>query len=124
MANFEKALVQELKKVLPAVFPLVAPEGTPTPYIVYMSSYGERDRVFEGYGQQREIDVTIHVVAGSYSEMKDTTNVMLDSLLLLEQSTMGTDLIQVQSVTYEHPDEMIDPITKENHCYTDIKFRI
>lgn len=124
MANFEKALVQELKKVLPAVFPLVAPEGTPTPYIVYMSSYGDRDRVLEGYGTQREIDVTIHVVGGSYSEMKEATNNTIDTLLKLEQATMGTDLIPVQHVMYEQPDEMVDPITKENHCFTELKFRI
>jgi hypothetical protein len=124
MANFEKALVQELKKVLPNVFPLIAPEGTPTPYIVYMSSYGDRDRVFEGYGPQREIDVTVHVVGGSYSDMKEYTNTMIDSLLLLEQSTMGTDMITVQHVTYEQPEETIDPVTKENHCFMDLKFRI
>lgn len=124
MANFEKALVQELKKVLPAVFPLVAPEGTPAPYIVFMSSYGDRDRFFEGYGAQREIDITIHVVGGSYSAMKEATNFMIDALLLLERSTMGTDKIPVQHVMYEQPEEMVDPITKENHCFTELKFRI
>lgn len=122
MANFEKALTQELKKVLPAVFPLVAPEGTPTPYIVYMSSYGQRDQVLEGYTDQREIDVTVHVVGGSYSDMKDYTNAMIDSILAL--TVMGTDLIPVQHVHYEQPDEMIDPVTKENHCFTDFKIRI
>ncbi|SEN19166.1 DUF3168 domain-containing protein [Paenibacillus sp. OV219] len=124
MANFEKALTQELKKVLPKVFPLIAPEGTPVPYIVYKSSYGDRDRVLEGYGQQREIDVTVHVVGGSYSDMKNYTNTMIDSLLLLEQSTMGTDLIPVQHVHYEQPEEHVDPITKENHCFTEFKIRI
>lgn len=124
MANFEKALVQELRKVLPDVFPLVAPEGTPTPYIVYMSSYGERDRSFEGYTIQREINVTVHVVGGSYSLMKEHTNNMLDSLLQLEGSKMGTDLIPVHHVNYTQPEEMIDPVTKENHCFTDLTFRI
>ncbi|KRE33426.1 DUF3168 domain-containing protein [Paenibacillus sp. Soil724D2] len=122
MANFEKALTQELKKVLPAVFPLIAPEGTATPYIVYMSSYGQRDHMLEGYTEQRDIEVTVHVVGGSYSDMKEYTNTMIDSMIIL--STMGTDLIPVQSVSYEAPDEMIDPITKENHSFTEFKFRI
>lgn len=124
MANFEKALTQELKKVLPKVFPLIAPEGTPVPYIVYNSSYGERDRVLEGYGQGREVNVTVHVVGGTYEVMKQLTNTMIDSLLLLEQNTMGTDLIPVQSVHYDEPEEHVDPITKENHCFTEFKIRI
>lgn len=120
--SFEKALTQELEKVLPDVFPLVAPEGTPTPYIVYASSYGQRDHMLEGYTANKEINVAVHVVGGSYTAMKQYTNAMLDSLLAM--TTMGTDLVNVQHVTYEQPDEMVDPITKENHSITELTFRI
>lgn len=120
--SFEKALKQELKKVLPSVFPLVAPEGTPTPYIVYKSSYGQRDHMLEGYTDQREIEVSAQVVGSSYEEMKGYANTMINALLALK--VMGTDLIPVQHVTYEQPEEMVDPVTKENHCITDFKFRI
>lgn len=122
--SFEKALTQELEKVLPNVFPLVAPEGTPTPYIVYKSSYGQRDHVLEGYTNNKEIDVAIHVVGGSYTDMKQYTNAVIDSLLAFQGGLMGTDLIPVQAVSYHPPDEMVDPVTKENHSITDLTIRI
>lgn len=122
MATFEKALTEELEKVLPDVFPLIAPEGTNVPYIVYHSSYGQRDLLLDGYGMQREIDTTIHVITKSYADMKQYTNSVINSLLILK--SMGTDQIPVQHVQYQNPDEMIDPITKENHSFTDFTFRI
>jgi hypothetical protein len=124
MANFEQALVEELRLRLVNIFPLVAPEGVLAPYVVYKSSYGERDRSFEGYTASREIDVALHIVAGNYSDLKINENTILDALLLLEGRKMGTALIPVQSVTYDQPDEMVDPVTKENHCIIEMKFRI
>lgn len=122
--SFEKALTEELEKVLPDVFPLVAPEGTPMPYIVYSSSYGQRDYMLGGYMDTKEIEVTIQVVGGSYSDMKQFTNAMIDSLLTFQGEFMGTDQLPVQSVQYEQPDEMVDPVTKENHSITEFTFRI
>jgi hypothetical protein len=122
--SFEKALTEELEKIVPDVFPLVAPEGTPTPYIVYKSSYGHRDYLLDGYMVNREIEVAVQVVGGSYSEMKQHTNAMIDSLLAFQGGRMGTDLVPVQSVQYLQPDEMVDTVTKENHSVTELTFRI
>lgn len=121
--SFEKALTEELGKVLPnSVYPLVAPEGTPTPYIVYVSSYGDRDMTLDGYVVSKEIDVSIQVVASSYSDLKQYTNALIDALVSLKK--MGTDLIPVQHIHYDRPEEMVDIVTFENHSITDFKFRL
>jgi hypothetical protein len=120
--SFEKALTEELEKVLPDVYPLVAPEGTPTPYIVYVSSYGDRDLTLGGYEVTKEIEVMIQVVGGSYSEMKQHTNSVIDSLIALTQ--MGTDLIKVQHVHYEKPQEAVDIVSFLPHSITEFTFRI
>jgi hypothetical protein len=120
---FEKALTEELEKVLPdAVYPLVAPEGTPLPFIVYASSYGDRDLTLDGYQINKEIEVSVQVVASSYFEMKQYTNTMIDALIALK--VMGTDRIPVQHVHYEKPHESVDPVTFHNHSITDFTFRI
>lgn len=120
--SFEKALTEELTKILPEVYPLVAPEGTPTPYIVYVSSYGDRDLTLGGYEVTREIEVMIQIVGGSYAEMKQHTNAVIDSMIALK--TMGTDLIPVQHVRYENPHEAVDIVSFLTHSVTEFKFRI
>jgi hypothetical protein len=122
--SFEKALVEEIEKVIPNVFPLVAPEGTPTPYCVYVSSYGEREYTLSGYIASREIEVEIHVVGKTYAEMKPYMNGIIDKLITFEGKKMGTAQLSVQSVQYDKPHEMSDPETYEAHSFTDFTFRL
>jgi hypothetical protein len=122
--GFEKALREELVKVIPNVFPLYAPEGTLPPYCVYVSSYGERDLAFEGYLSTKEIEVTVHVVGSTYADMKTYTTSVLDSLVAFQGKKIGTDLIKIQSVHYDKPTEMVDPEEYYAHSWVDFKFRI
>lgn len=121
--SFEKALREELEKLIPNVFPLYAPEGTAPPYCVYVSSYGEKDLALEGYLNTREVDVTIHIVGSTYSDMKTYTNIVLDKLITFQGMTMGTDRIAIQSIHYRKPQEMTEPDQYQAHSWVDLKFR-
>lgn len=124
MANFEKALVEMLKDVTPNVYPLVAKEGVVAPYIVYESSYGERDYALEGHLVSREIDVTLYVIGGTYEEMKTITNNAYDLILSWQGQSIGTDAVTIQAISYDNPSERIDPMTYESVSICDFTFRI
>ena len=124
MASFENAIRQELEKTVTNVFPLFAPEGTPTPYCVYVSSYGERDLALEGYLASREIEVTVHIVAQTYEQMKTLTNGVMDNFCTFTNKKIGTDLLRIQAVKYDDPTEMVEPETKVAHSFVDFNFRL
>lgn len=121
--SFEKNLQMELVKVIPLVFPLVAPEGTAPPYCVYVSSYGQRDIALEGYLATRETDVTIHIVGQTYMDMKTYTNNVINALSGWQGKKIGPDLIYIQSSDYKKPQEMIDPDEYFAHSWVDFTFR-
>lgn len=121
--SFEKALRDELVKVIPAVYPLTAPENTQAPYVVYVSSYGDRDLTLDGYQTTKEVDVMVHVVGRNYADMKTYTNGVLNAMSGWQGKKIGTDLIYIQSVHYKNPTEVADPVTFMAHSWVDMTIR-
>lgn len=122
--SLEKALREKLEPFVPNVVPLIAPEGMNTPYIVYKSSEGVQERGLEGNLAIKDVEVELHIVASSYSEMKDKTKLVLSDIKNWQRVKIGTDQIFVQTTTYTKPVEIYENETKTFHCFFDITITI
>ena len=77
---FEESLrvdLMTIPELVNKVFPLVAPEGVKTPYVVYVSSEGLEDRTLQGYQASKVVDCELHITSDSYGAMKDLTKKVL-----------------------------------------------
>ena len=122
--SFEKALKDELSKTIKSVFPLVAPEDSKPPYLVYVSSYGEKDQALEGYLKTKEIKCELHIVTGTYAELKSNTNSILDQLTTFQNTTIGDEKLYIYSLSYDKPIEIYEKGTYLYHCFFDITVRL
>ncbi|CEG26010.1 tail completion protein gp17 [Bacillus sp. B-jedd] len=125
--NFEEALRQELSDIASLnnkVYPLVAPEGTEAPYVVYVSSEGIQDKSFDGYLQTRTVDFEMNVFAGKYSNLKALTKEVIAKIVSFQGREIGTRGPVIQNVTYHKPVEAYDKDTKLYVSVFDIKVKI
>lgn len=109
MASFEQALKEELNNLASLsgkVFPLNAPEGTATPYIVYESSEGVYNKTLMGFLPSRNVPVQLNIVAKHYSDMKTITSGVIQRL----QSMVGTSIGASKSVRVFDIQMIIDPV--------------
>lgn len=123
--EFEPALVIELGAIeglSSKVFPLVATEGVPAPYIAYSSGAGLRDKTLNGYLSNKLIDVDLNIIAASYKEMKRITALVLDKVMSFESRVIGTDGPYVQELTYQKPVELYESLPKLYRCV--IEFQV
>lgn len=88
------------------VFPLNVTEGIKAPYIVYESSDGIQEKTLTGFAPYKDINLTIYIVAASYSDMKEYSIAVITQL----QSFLGryigdsTD-VYIRDVDYSKVDE-------------------
>lgn len=125
--NFEESLVFELSAtdgLNGKVFPLGAKEGTVPPFVVYVSSAGEETQALEGYTSDKSVTCEIHIVGGTYSEMKTVTQEVLDRIKSFFGRQIGVNGPFVKSVSYDEPhEEHIEELNFER-CAFDIHVRI
>lgn len=124
--EFEEALSLELESMKgfkEKVFPAFAP-GTPTPYVVYLSSEGVRVKTLEGYTDRRRVEVELNIVAKRYREMKDFARMAIDKLISMEGRVIGDDGPFVHELTYEKPVEIYEEAPKLHRCLIDIVVHI
>ncbi|MGO4185209.1 DUF3168 domain-containing protein [Paenibacillus sp. TAF43_2] len=117
--EFEPALVLELREIegfSSKIFPLVATEGVPAPYIAYSSSEGLREKNLSGYTNSKEIEVDLNIIAGTYKEMKRLTALVIDKLISFESRVIGKEGPFVQELKYERPVELYEPLPKLHRC--------
>lgn len=122
--NFEEALVLELSSI-PSfenkIFPLFAKEGTEPPFIVYISSEGERTQDLNGYANTKELTCEILIIAKSYIEMKENTKLVIDKLLSFFGRSIGIDGPIIKAISYEQPDELHEKEYEHYRCSFDIR---
>ncbi|ALC92062.1 hypothetical protein AM500_21385 [Bacillus sp. FJAT-18017] len=109
--NFEEALTAELSS-LPGladkVYPLNAPEGTPAPYIIYVSSEGLQDKSLKGYHSSKEVPCEINIFTDSYAGLKDLTQQVITKLVSFQSRNIGHSGPFIQNFTYEKPVELYE----------------
>jgi hypothetical protein len=109
--NFEEALVVELSTIpdlINKIFPLMAPEGTKPPFIVYVSSEGIPDKTLQGYLSSKEVFCEIHVVHSNYGSVKNLSKQVLAKIQTFYGRAIGIDGPFIQNVTYDKPVEVYE----------------
>lgn len=121
--SFETALVEELAvgELANKVFPLSAPEGTTSPYLVYLSSDGVPEKTLGGFLESITVSGEMNIVAATYAGMKTLTVAVLSKFRSFEGRVIGTDGPFIQAVHYEQPVELYEQAVKQYRCLIDFR---
>lgn len=131
--NIEDAIVEEMStipgidgKVYPANAPRTDKNNQPiqAPYIIYLSTYGLRDKSLDGYQTSKSVEIELNVVGQTYPEMKAIAAQVMDKIISFERRVIGTDGPFVQELKYDKPVEMYEPLPKLHRCVIDCEFHI
>lgn len=93
----EKALKSELCKIEELqgkVFPTNAPKVN-TPYVTYIKTYYKVLKTTVGITNDRESSFMINILCDSYSQLQDTTKLVVDLLLTFPLRYIGDELNNV-----------------------------
>lgn len=122
----EKALRNELNKIpeiTNKVYPMNAPKGKKTPYLVYIS-YSKPMKDLDGTKSDINSDILLNVFSESYSEMKNLTKKVKKLIETFPYRNIGEhgpyidDLtIERTTETYESELELYRGIIPFNICY-------
>lgn len=123
--TFEEALKAELITIseLTNVFPLNAPEGTQTPYLVYVTDNGIPDRTLDGNLITKEIECELHILHNSYPNLRNLTSQIGSLLDTFQQRVIG-DGFFVQSTVYDKITEQYIPELLQYLCILNLTIRI
>lgn len=125
--TFEAALAQELKAIAALsnrVYPLEAPEANKnggTPYVIFVSSEGQRTKTLDGYQGGKTVAGEVNVVGDDYNELRTVTSSVIDLLVGMEQREIGTGGPFIQALTYEQPREFYEEQPKLFRCLIDFE---
>lgn len=112
--TFEECMIIEFNStsLTGKVFPLNAPEGTPTPYVVYHSAEGIKEKYLSGYSAAgaREIHLEISIFGATYGEMKTASKTVESTIEGLMGRRIGDPIngAFVMDLNYDKTDEHYD----------------
>lgn len=107
--SFESSMRTELMKITGLnnkVFPLNAPEGTASPYLVYVSSNGIEAKSHDGYLDLITVGCELNIVHSTYPDMKSLAGLVVEKLKTFQGATIGD--VFIQNITYEAPVELYE----------------
>ena len=125
--NFEQALVVEFNTITELenkVFPLYATEGIKPPFLIYVSSEGEQVKTLDGFTLFTEIACELHVVAYSYSQMKDLARKVMAKVQNFLGREIGDSEVRIKSISYDQPEEVYEEEIKYYRSSFDVRFKI
>lgn len=125
MMDFEQALVYELQTITGLsgrVFPQKAEEDMKPPFIVYISSDGERIMALSGPTDMTELTCEIHILGESYDQLKTLTKAVISQVMSFFQRTIGLDGPKIKSISHFEPVEDID--TNLNYFKSSFDIRV
>lgn len=124
--DFEQSLVYELSTInglSGKVFPQMAEEGTLAPFVVYISSDGEKIMTLSGPTDMTELTCEVNVVTESYEQLKGHTKAVLDRLRSFFQRAIGENGPYIKSISLTEPIEDIDTALNYHKSTLDIRVR-
>jgi hypothetical protein len=124
--DFEQALVYELNTITGLsgkVFPHMAEENTLAPFVIYISSDGEKIMTLGGPTNLTELTCEIHVVADSYEQLKSLTKAVIDRIRSFFQRAIGQNGPIIKSVSHVEPIEDMDTASNFHKSSFDIRVR-
>ena len=125
--NFEQALVVEFNTITELenkVFPLYATEGIKPPFLIYISSEGEKVQTLDGFTLSKEIKCELHVLAYSYSQMKDLSRKVMIHVQNLLGRQIGNSEVKIKSLSYDQPEEVYEEEVKYYRSSFEVRFKI
>lgn len=125
--DFEQALVQELSSIPSLegrIFPQTAQEGTNPPFVLYISSEGEKVQTLGGYVDNKEVSVTIQAVAQTYGDLKNLVRQIIDKAISFFGRPIGTNGPTVQAFEYTEPTEAYNEELDFHSSTFDIKVNL
>lgn len=124
--DFEQALCYEIQAIdglSGKVFPQAAEENTKPPFVVYISSDGEKVMSLAGPTDMTELSCEIHIIGESYAQLKSLTKAVLDKITSFFQRSIGQDGPMIKSVSHIEP---VEDVNNNMHYYKssfDIRIR-
>jgi hypothetical protein len=106
--DFEQALSYELQAIpelVDRVFPQMAIDDLEPPFVVYISSEGERVQTLSGYTDLTELSCEIHILTGTYENLKSLTKVVISQITSFFNRNIGINGPRIKSVSYVEPIE-------------------
>jgi hypothetical protein len=125
--DFEQALVHELSSITALngkVFPSATKENTNPPFVLYISSEGERIQTLDGFHDPKSINCTIHVVSQTYDGLKSLVRQVLDKLTSFFGRAIGINGPTVKSFDYTEPTEEFNEELDVHSSTFDIKVNL
>jgi hypothetical protein len=121
---FEEALLVELKNLdgFNKVSPGMVKQGTPTPYLFYLSSE-TNDKSLGGYLESGEVFCEINIVTDKYSQLAALRQLVVNKLISFQSRTIGNSDIYIQNVIYESPVNLYEKDINQFRCLIDCKFK-
>jgi hypothetical protein len=124
--DFERALAYELQAIPSLqgkVFPQESLENTKPPFVVYVSSDGEKIMSLAGATEMTELTCEIHVVGETYEQLKSLSSTILNRVKSFFQRHIGQNGPLIRSVSHVEPIEEIDSNTNYYRSSFDIRVR-
>lgn len=123
--EFEQALRTELASISGLnnkVFPVVAPDGTVPPFLVYYKASGGLIKTLSGTTKMRNGMYEIDILAKTYADLQTTFNAVKAKCLSFAGRTVGTSDILVQDVTIENFIELFEGEVKWYRINFELRF--
>lgn len=106
--DFEQSLVYELSSITVLngrIFPQKAAENVNPPFVIYISSEGEKIQTLGGYVDNKVVNLSFHIVAQTYEDLKGLARQVMDKIGSFMGRTIGVDGPLIQSFEYTEPTE-------------------
>jgi thioredoxin-related protein len=125
--DLEQAIVHELSSITTLngkVFPQKAGENVNPPFVLYISSEGEKVQTLGGYVDSKEVNVTFHVVSQTYEELRGLMKQVVDKVASFFGRAIGIDGPVVQSFEYTEPTEEFNEELDYHSSTFDVKVHL
>lgn len=103
--NFEKAMVAELSSITGLsgkCFPLIAPQGTSGPFIVYRKRNIEHMKTLDGFMGKYNASYEVVVIANAYDDLQDLVDLVTDKFKSFLWRAIGAGGPLVENIGLTH----------------------
>jgi len=120
----EQALVYEISKITELnnkIYPTNIPEGETPPCLVYIMSYYDQLRALNEILDNTDKSYMLNILCSSYSQMKELTDKVKETLLAFISTNIGENQILVENVVINNISETYENELKLYRGILDIK---
>lgn len=115
IVDFEQALRSELSQInslYTKIYPMVAPEATNTPFLVYSKSRVDLIKTLDGTSKTRDGNYEIDIIDATYTDLQVLFLAVKDKLVSLEGRQIGDNGPLVQMITIDSITEVFEDVPK------------